>query len=78
MLLVSTFSDGLEFTPGLRIGDNGFAMGSEASSFIFEDSREPGEGPCSGRYDGPVTHCMRASPKGPALQLVPGALLDRS
>lgn len=28
--------------------------------------------------DGPVTHDINASPKGPVLQFVPGALLDRS
>lgn len=78
-LLVSTFSNGL--TVGLRIGDNGFPIGiAFAISILFtwEDS-EPGEIPCSeGICEGPVTQDIRASPNGPALQLVPGALLDLS
>jgi hypothetical protein len=78
MVLVSTFNEGL--TLGLRMGDNGLPIGAEASSLkVWLMSDEPGEELCSEAIcDGPVTQDIRASPKGPALQLVPGALLDRS
>ena len=78
-LVVSTFNAGLGLTLGLRMGDKGFPTGAEASSFvigIFVELRETPSSDCI--YEGPVTQDIRASPKGPALQLVPGALLDLS
>lgn len=79
ILLVSTFKAG--FTPGLKIGDRGFPRGVEVSTMLMtEVSIESGKYVCccDGIYVGPVTQAIRASPNGPALQLVPGALLDLS
>lgn len=77
MLLVSTFNAGL--TLGLKIGDRGFPTGAEASSTIMlETSVGPDASGSDAMYEGPVTQAMRASPNGPVLQPVPGALLDLS
>lgn len=80
MLFVSTFSAGFAFTPGLRMGDSGFprALGT-SNLLILGVSAVAGGVVCSvGTGEGPVTQDMRASPNGPVLQLVPGALLDLS
>lgn len=78
-LLVSTFKAG--FTPGLKIGDSGFPTGAETSILLIAKV-SIGSGTyvccCNCIYVGPVTQAIRASPNGPALQLVPGALLDLS
>ena len=78
MVVVSTFNEG--FTLGLRMGESGLPIGAEASSLtVWMMSEDPGKMLCSeAKCDGPVTQDIRASPNGPALQLVPGALLDRS
>jgi hypothetical protein len=79
ILLVSTFKAG--FTPGLNIGDNGFPTGAETSILLVgKVSIDSGKYVCCCNCIsvGPVTQAMRASPNGPALQLVPGALLDLS
>lgn len=67
--------------PGLRMGESGLPR-SVLELSVLGTSR-PGDGVtvpwlsvC--RYDGPVTQETMASPNGPTLQLVPGALLDRS
>lgn len=70
---MSTLRVGLADTPGLRIGDRGFPKEALACSEIggvVDVSAWAGEGP--------VTHDIKASPNGPFLQFVPGALLDRS
>ena len=78
ILVVSTFKDG--FTLGLRIGDNGLPIGAAGSSLpVCTMSEEPGDIPRSATMCmGPVTQAIIASPNGPVLQLVPGALLERS
>jgi hypothetical protein len=80
MLVVSTFKAGLAWL-GLRMGERGLPIGAEASSLMRLESSDVAAVAafCSdGIYEGPVTQAMRASPKGPVLQLVPGALLDLS
>jgi hypothetical protein len=71
-LAVSTLSVGFGLAIGLTMGDKGFpeALGV---------SREVAGVFCSDWVaEGPVTHETIASPKGPALQFVPGALHDLS
>jgi hypothetical protein len=74
-LEVSSFNIGLillfGLAPGLRIGDKGL-LG------ILSDSGEKRRSFSCCIGDGPVTQAINASPKGPALQLVPGALHDLS
>ena len=71
-LAVSTFSNGFGLAMGLMIGDNGFPG-------ALSVSEEIGEVVCWDRTgEGPVTQETIASPKGPALQFVPGALHDLS
>lgn len=80
MLPVSTFNEGFELTPGLRIGDNGFpkALGVSILLLLVESEVMGGVICSDGTGEGPVTQDIRASPNGPVLQLVPGALLDLS
>lgn len=63
---VSTLSNG--FAPGLRIGESGrpeaLIVSWEKMEFIC----------CARTGEGPVIQEVIASPKGPALQFVPGAL----
>jgi hypothetical protein len=79
---VSNLSAGLlPGVPGLRIGESGLPSRVFIVS-VFGTSR-PGDDDMAAwlsvcRYDGPVTQETIASPNGPTLQLVPGALLDRS
>jgi hypothetical protein len=74
-LLVSTFKAGL--TLGLRIGDSGLpSWGDGSRRTTLLDSK--GSSFPEGMNAGPVTHAIKASPKGPALHAEPGALLDRS
>lgn len=69
---VSTFNDGLGLAPGLGIGDISF-LGT------LWVSKEKGRvNCCAGTGEGPVTRDIIASPNGPDLQLVPGALQDLS
>jgi hypothetical protein len=71
-LAVSTFNKGFGVAPGLRIGDNGLPG-------TLSRSEELGVVPCwTSTGEGPVTQAIMASPKGPALQFVPGALHDLS
>lgn len=65
-LIVSTFRDG--FMPGLRIGDSG------RPPVLADSWARVGVTCCTSTGDGPVTHEIMASPKGPVLQFVPGAL----
>lgn len=71
-LAVSTLSVGLGVAPGLSIGDSGFP---ETLSNSEEDCGMACW-VCTG--EGPVTHAIIASPNGPFLQFVPGALQDLS
>jgi hypothetical protein len=71
-LAVSTFNKGFGVAPGLRIGDNGLPG-------ILSNSEKRGAlawWVFTG--EGPVTQAIIASPNGPALQFVPGALQDLS
>lgn len=71
-LLVSTFKVGFGVAPGLRMGDSDLAVTrgvSEIGNWVVCWA-------CTG--EGPVTQAIIASPNGPALQLVPGALQDLS
>ena len=63
---VSTFSDG--FMPGLRIGKSGLAPA------LGDPCAMVGVICCASTGEGPVTQEIIASPNGPALQFVPGAL----
>jgi hypothetical protein len=67
-LAVSTLRDG--FAPGLKIGESGLPL--------LLSLRDVGVACCVRTGDGPVMQEIIASPKGPDLQAVPGALLDRS
>lgn len=60
---VLTLRDG--FAPGLKIGDSGLVVGDTDTSCVMMG-------------EGPVMHEIIASPKGPDLQAVPGALFDLS
>ena len=70
---VSTLRAGLADTPGLRIGDRGFPKEALTCSEVGRVAAGSGWA-----GEGPVTHDIKASPNGPFLQFVPGALLDRS
>jgi hypothetical protein len=71
-LAVSTFNKGFGVAPGLSIGDNGLPG-------TLSRSEEKGAVLCwTSPGEGPVTQAIMASPKGPALQFVPGALQDLS
>lgn len=78
MTSVSTFRVGFRETPGLRIGDSGFPKVAGASERLGCSDREGAKTDSSCAGEGPVTQEIRASPNGPALQFVPGALLDLS
>ena len=79
---VSTFKAGFVATPGLKIGDNGLPNEVDTSDRLDCSGMGTAEVgiacPATGPAAGPVTQDIRASPKGPALQFVPGALLDLS
>lgn len=74
---VSTFSKGF-WAPGLRIGDSGFPNGPPEASSLGTSAGLTVVDVAECMKEGPVTAEIRASPNGPARQLVPGALLDRS
>jgi hypothetical protein len=78
MTSVSTFNAGLVDTPGLRMGDNGFPKVAGASDRVNCSEVNILQDSSSRAGEGPVTQDIIASPKGPFLQFVPGALLDRS
>jgi hypothetical protein len=78
MTSVSTFKAGFDMTPGLRIGDSGFPKVTDGSKRLGCSGEEKKKECSSCAGEGPVTQDIRASPKGPALQFGPGALLDRS
>lgn len=63
-LATSTLRDG--FAPGLKIGESDLPL--------LLSYREVGVACCVSTGEGPVTQEINASPKGPALQAVPGAL----
>lgn len=67
---VSTLRVGL--APGLRIGDNG------RPDMLGDSCIAIGVASCEMIGDGPVMHDIIASPNGPVLQAVPGALFDLS
>lgn len=69
-LIVSTLRDG--FAPGLRIGDKGLAV------ILGDCWIVKGVPSCAMIGEGPVMHDIIASPNGPVLQAVPGALFDLS
>ena len=72
-LVVSSFNTVvLGLTPGLMMGDSGRPV-------LLGWSDPKGDAMCGAKTgEGPVTHDIIASPKGPDLQFVPGALKDRS
>jgi hypothetical protein len=62
----------LGLTPGLMMGERGLPV-------LLGWSDPKGDGACGAKTgEGPVTHDIIASPKGPDLQFVPGALKERS
>lgn len=71
-LAVSTFNSGFGLERGLIIGDSGFAEALGVSDTMTGVVCWDWVG------EGPVTQETMASPKGPTLQLVPGALQDLS
>jgi hypothetical protein len=78
MTSVSSFKVGLDMTPGLRIGDSGFPKVTDGSKRPGCSDEERKKECSSCAAEGPVTQDIKASPKGPAFQFVPGALLDLS